>query len=166
MTLTALILQTLSEIGEGALDSFFPAKYPEAKLWRELLGLDSRHEFSRPTFSVILSRLQFAGLVERRGRKRQSIWRLTKAGNMKAENSKPKPDGIQRLVIFDIPEKERKKRRVIRGELTSLGYSQLQKSVWVGAIPLPKDFVALLDILNLHGKVHIFSIRERGTLQV
>ena len=158
MTLTALILQTLSEIGEGALDSFFPAKYPEAKL--------SRHEFSRPTFSVILSRLQFAGLVERRGRKRQSIWRLTKAGNMKAENSKPKPDGIQRLVIFDIPEKERKKRRVIRGELTSLGYSQLQKSVWVGAIPLPKDFVALLDILNLHGKVHIFSIRERGTLQV
>ncbi|KKW28800.1 MAG: Transcriptional regulator, PaaX family [Parcubacteria group bacterium GW2011_GWB1_52_7] len=166
MTLGKLILQTLFEIGEGALDSFFPTKYPEAKLWRELLGLDSRHEFSRPTFSVILSRLQSAGLVERRGRKRQSVWRLTEAGDryLKAENNKPKPDGIQRLVIFDIPEKERRKRDVIRGELAGLGYSQLQKSVWKGEIPLSNDFIELLDALSLHSKVHIFSVQERGTL--
>lgn len=107
------------------------------------------------------------GLVERRGTKKTSIWYLTSRGEkyLKKEMDKPRPDGVRRLVIFDIPEKEREKRRVIRGELTGLGYSQLQKSVWMGEVPLPKDFIILLDTLNLHGKVHIFSIRERGTLQ-
>ena len=166
MTLVALILQTLSEIGEGTLSSFFPATYPEAKLWRGLLGLDARYKFSRTSFSTSLSRLKSMGLVERRGAKKTSIWHLTARGEkyLKKEIDKPRPDAVWRLVIFDIPEQERRKRDVIRGELIGLGYSQLQKSVWTGETPLPQEFIELLDTLNLHGKVHIFSIRDRGTL--
>ncbi len=167
MTLASLILQTLSEIGEGTLDSFFPAKYPEARIWRGLLRLDAGYKFSRTSFSTLLSRLKSMGLVERQGAKKVSIWHLTSRGEryLKKEADKPRPDGIRRLVIFDIPERERGKRDIIRSELVGLGYSQLQKSVWIGQIPLPRDFMELLDALNLYGKVHIFSIRDRGTLQ-
>lgn len=76
----------------------------------------------------------------------------------------PGPDGITRLVIFDIPEQERKKRDSIRLELVAAGFKQLQKSVWVGDRPLPRDFLELLDNLDTRGKVHIFSVKEQGTL--
>ncbi|MDP3727511.1 MAG: hypothetical protein Q8R35_02630, partial [bacterium] len=71
VTLTRVILEKLSELGEAALDSFFPAKYPEARLWRQLLGLDRRYRFRRETFSALLSRLQAAGLVARSGARRR-----------------------------------------------------------------------------------------------
>ena len=74
------------------------------------------------------------------------------------------PDGITRLVIFDIPEKERRKRNILRVELVTYDFKMLQKSVWIGATPLPEDFIHKLDKLNLKNKVHIFSVQEYGTL--
>jgi len=81
----------------------------------------------------------------------------------------PKPlkkDGISRLVIFDIPERDRKKRDTVRAELIGYGFRLLQKSVWIGAYPLPKDFLELIDDLELARHIHIFSIRESGTIRV
>ena len=78
----------------------------------------------------------------------------------------PKKDGIGRLVIFDIPERERKKRDAIRLELIASTFKQLQKSVWIGHHPLPPDFPELLDELRLRGKVHIFTIGKKGTLDI
>lgn len=75
-----------------------------------------------------------------------------------------KPDGIQRLVIFDIPEAMRAKRQAIRAELVSCGYQQLQKSVWLGEKPLSNDFIELLEALDAKPYVHIFSVRKTGTL--
>ena len=75
------------------------------------------------------------------------------------------PDGITRLVMFDIPEYERKKRTAIRTELVGCNFQQLQKSVWIGSCPLPEDFIALIDELKLKNNIHIFSVREKGTIR-
>ncbi len=75
-----------------------------------------------------------------------------------------RPDGVERLVIFDIPEKERRKRDAIRLELAAAGYRQLQKSVWHGNKPLPEDFLELVDALELRSRLRVFSVREKGTL--
>jgi len=40
-------------------------------------------------------------------------------------------DGKLRMVIFDIPEKQRLARRVLRDKLKEIGFIKLQKSVWV-----------------------------------
>ncbi|MFH1855437.1 MAG: hypothetical protein ABH810_03495 [bacterium] len=40
-------------------------------------------------------------------------------------------DGIWRIVIFDIPEKLRFARTVLRNKLIEIGFIKLQKSVWV-----------------------------------
>ncbi len=167
-TLSRLIVEKLAEFGEVSLSAFFPAKYPEARLWRSILNLDDDYRFRRETFSALLSRLRAQGLIERKGTTRKSKWRLTKRGLDYLAKLKPKvesrPDGVERLVIFDIPEKERKKRDAIRLELVAAGYRQLQKSVWRGNRPLPEDFLELVDVLELHSHLHIFSIREKGTL--
>lgn len=170
VTVSRLILECLAEFGTATLDVFFPAKYPEARLWRHLLGLDESYRFKRETFSSLLSRLRAQGLIARSGKRPESRWRLTVRGaaHLKAvrkEPALPRRDGVRRLVIFDIPERERKKRAAIRAELAAAGFMQFQKSVWMGDRPLPEDFMMLVDALALGSAVHIFSVRETGTLR-
>lgn len=166
-TLTRLILEKLAELGEATVGSFFPAQYPEARLWRQLLGLDRHYHFKRRTFSTLLSRLQSEGLVARSGARKKSRWRLTRRGTEYLQPRAPKAedDGVQRIVVFDVPERERKKRDALRLELVAAGFTQLQKSVWCGRRPLPRDFAELVDALRLRPHVHIFSVRSAGTLQ-
>lgn len=45
-------------------------------------------------------------------------------------------DGVWRVVIFDIPEKERKYRWALRDKLTRLGFGKLQKSAYISPYPL------------------------------
>lgn len=171
MKLSHLILQKVAEAGEIMLDGFFPAKYPEARLWRNLLGLDTSYTFSKPSFSAILSRLQRDGFVERRGAKQKARWHITKVGtkylkeNVARSQPLPRKDGIPRIVSFDIPEKERKKRRWIREALLECGYHSLQKSVWIGFAPLPENFFEDSDLLSLRNCIHVFGIDRRGTIE-
>ena len=119
LNLTKLVLKTIDDLGIATLDSFFPKKYPQVRAWRQLLGLDSDYQFKRQTFSVILTRLQKQGLVERKSNK----WGITNFGKKFIKNIKkinaptlPKKDGVLRLVIFDVPERERRKRDWLRLE--------------------------------------------------
>ena len=169
MKLRHLILQKISELGEVVLDGFFPAKYPEARLWRTLLNTKPDYIFSKPTFSVILSKLRKEGFVERVESKQKSKWHITEKGKMylkrkRDESFNPAKDGITRIIAFDIPEPHRKKRRWIREELLGLGYQPLQKSVWIGFSPLPNNFFEDLDLLSLRKHIHIFSVAKKGTI--
>ena len=150
------------------LDGFFPAKYPEARLWRSLLKRESSYEFSKPTFSVILSQLKKEGFVASINSRKKAMWCITEKGLKRVRSSqgqtKKHEDGITRIVSFDIPEKHRKKRRWIREELLGLGYKPLQKSVWVGFSPLPEDFFEDLDLFSLKEHIHIFSVDKKGTM--
>lgn len=177
MQLRRLILEKIFELGDVVLDSFFPAKYPEARLWRDLLDAGPSYKFSKPTFSSILSQLRKEGFVARKNSRKYAIWAITAKGadflernkgkniSMAVKIRKPVKDGIMRIVSFDIPEKQRKKRRWIREELLGLGYKCLQKSVWVGFSPLPEDFFEDLDLLLLRNHIHVFSVNKKGTLQ-
>ena len=168
-TLTRLILEKIAEAGVVTLEAFFPPQYSYTRISRRLFGLDSYPKAKPHTVSSLLSRLKRQGLVARRGIGKNGSWTLTKFGAerlaQEAISLVPEADGISRLVIFDIPEQERKKRDIIRAELIGCNFRQLQKSVWIGENPLSEDFIALVDDLHLKGRLHIFSIREYGTLQ-
>lgn len=168
-TISKLILEKLADVGELALEGLFPKNQTEGRMWREILGLPAGYEFSKPSFSVVLNRLRSQGLIIKTGGSRYPVWILTNQGKNKIKSYgyfiKPaKPDGIPRLVVYDIPEKERKKRDWLRYELIACGYNQLQKSVWLGYSPLPEEFAQSLKDLNLKDKVHIVSIHKKGTL--
>ncbi|MBI3420947.1 MAG: hypothetical protein HY006_02690 [Candidatus Sungbacteria bacterium] len=168
-TITQLILEGLCRAGAVSFGAFLPKNHPRARLARMILGLDFHQKVSPATASSILSRLKRQGLVERDGTTRNSVWRITQRGRkwhqaLYQEKAEPEKDGITRLVIFDIPEFERRKRTAVRAHLIGCNFRQLQKSVWIGESSLPADFIALLDELSLRGKVHIFSVREKGTM--
>lgn len=78
----------------------------------------------------------------------------------------PKPDGITRLLMFDIPEDERKKRDRLRVQLIAVGFKPLQKSVWIGGCPLPEDLLKEWDTLGLTSYIHLVSLDKKGTLQM
>ena len=169
LTVAHCILEKIGEVGVAAFNVFFPRQYSYAQISRELFGVDGYPRTMPRTVSSTLSRLRRQGLVARRGKRGTYSWTLTKRGaqRMRSDqiNTIPPSDGITRLVIFDIPEKERRKRDVIRAELIACNFRSLQKSVWIGENPLPDDFIALVDELKLRGRLHIFSIREAGTIE-
>jgi CRISPR/Cas system-associated endoribonuclease Cas2 len=69
------------------------------------------------------------------------------------------------IVIFDIPERNRGKRTWLRAALRNLGFQMIQKSVWIGKIKIPKEFLEDLNKLNLVSFVEIFEISKTGSLE-
>lgn len=69
------------------------------------------------------------------------------------------------IIVFDIPESERRKRAWLRDVLGNLGFKMLQKSVWVGKTKVPQDFIDDLVKLRLIQYVEIFEISKRGSIE-
>ncbi|HEY0089415.1 MAG TPA: CRISPR-associated endonuclease Cas2 [Candidatus Lokiarchaeia archaeon] len=69
------------------------------------------------------------------------------------------------IVMFDIPEKERRKRAWLRSALANLDFKIIQKSVWMGKTKIPKIFLEDLFGLKLIDFVEIFEISKTGSLK-
>ncbi len=123
---------------------------------------------------VCLSRLKKQGFIEQHGK----IWKITKTGKQKLRELKKKTflsypiahyatEKSNELIIisYDIPETEKRKRVWLRKQLTEMGFTLLQKSVWVGKIKLPRKFMDDLNYLNLMSTIHIFAVTKTGTVQ-
>lgn len=135
----------------------------------------------RRVFYATLNRLKRQGLVVERKSGKRSVWKITQQGlkrwgflmdrrgnpfslwNMDLANEPTKP-GIT-IVAFDIPEREKFKRRWLRGCLKSLEFSMLQKSVWIGKRRLPEKFIRALREEDTLRSVQIFGISKTGTIE-
>ncbi len=53
------------------------------------------------------------------------------------------------LVLFDITEGRKIEREWLRRHLRKFDYHMIQRSVWVGPSPLPKEFISYIKKLNL-----------------
>lgn len=75
--------------------------------------------------------------------------RLTNKGRVKilrllsSQKKKGAWDGYWRILFFDIPEKERKKRDILRNKLKELGFERYQLSTWI----CPYDYTEEIDLL-------------------
>ncbi|PIR88022.1 MAG: hypothetical protein COU10_01425 [Candidatus Harrisonbacteria bacterium CG10_big_fil_rev_8_21_14_0_10_45_28] len=119
------------------------------------------------TLRTTLSRLKKRGLVENKN----GIWAITKKGIEFLKNKliskiphfghlKTKNKKKEMVVIFDIPEIRKKQRNWLRMELMALGFIPLQKSVWLGPAPLPKEFIKYLSDTNLLPYLKFFKATE------
>ncbi|HMQ01761.1 MAG TPA: hypothetical protein PKD79_01680 [Candidatus Doudnabacteria bacterium] len=59
-------------------------------------------------------------------------------------------DGVWKIVIFDIPEKQRQIRNVIRAKLVSLGFEKWQNSIWISPYILAPEIEEELNELAKH----------------
>ncbi|HLA26139.1 hypothetical protein A3G68_00310 [Candidatus Gottesmanbacteria bacterium RIFCSPLOWO2_12_FULL_42_10] len=70
-----------------------------------------------------------------------------------------------KIIIFDIPEAEKRKRAWLRSVLRNLEFTMIQKSVWSGKTKLPQEFISQMHKLNLLSYVEIFTISKTGSLK-
>lgn len=176
-TFEAKLLTFLEEEGKELLNAFFPKQYyAYTGLWRYLFGLDKKpnqysfKELQRKINST-LERLEKKGLITKSKSNKERGWVLNDKGKQVAIKLKqfqfefPQPDGRLRIFIFDIPEKIKQEREEIRRNLTNYGYEMLQKSVWIGKSPLPREFLEDLKEKNLISHIHLFEVKDEGTLE-
>ena len=160
-TAAELVLVALRKVGNVSLDIL---------LGNKLENKDVR-KFRKATERLRKRNLIFG---ERQGKR--ITFELTDEGVVEADKIKLKLemakrkrwDGKWRIIIFDVPEKMRGKRDLLRKELTAFGFMQLQKSVWAYPYKLPEEFIDLwknADILSYCVVIEAVKIINNATLQ-
>lgn len=69
------------------------------------------------------------------------------------------------IVMYDIPSDKKKERDWFRRHLVKFGYIMIQKSVWVGPSPLPKDFLSYLKEINIKDSLRTFKLEKSYNLK-
>lgn len=129
-------------------------------------------------FYTLLAKLRKEGIIKKQGIGVRAICNLTNNGLKKLLNYAEQKHFInlpkrkyavkkiadRTLVIFDIPESLKYYRNWIRHQLIAIGFSMLQKSVWIGDYQIPSDFIYDLKELNLLQYIHIFVVAKSGSL--
>ena len=126
----------------------------------------------RNILSATLSRMKKNGLLKTKNRE----WFITSEG---AEFLGGRNEDIRRffprravksrnqdkrmIVIFDVPETEKRYREWLRSELVGLGFEMIQKSVWFGP-PLPREFVEYLSEIKLLNCIRFFKATEKDLI--
>ena len=69
------------------------------------------------------------------------------------------------IVMFDIPEVKKAEREWFRFHLRQFNYEMIQKSVWVGPSPLPKDFLDYVKDIKLKECIKTFKLAKSYNTQ-
>lgn len=64
------------------------------------------------------------------------------------------------LIMFDIPETKKAEREWLRWHLKKFNYILIQKSVWKGPSPLPREFVHYLKKIGIQKNLKIIKIEK------
>lgn len=173
-------LITTNDIILTILESGYGSSY--SKLSRNLSKRESaridirKQQEEKQRFYSLLSKLKSEGFISSKIGK----WSITKKGTAKINDSESKnlilklpsyryqkeKDNKTKIVIFDIPEKDKKKRGWLRLVLLNLDYSLLQKSVWIGKTKIPEEFLNDIQSLKLMKHVHIFTVEKSGSINL
>ena len=131
----------------------------------------------RHNYQAFLSGLKRDGFIDAAS-PRGEMFRITRGGKgqlarlrerwrrrLPVARYEPEEAAESTIIVFDIPERARKKRDWLRVALKQLQFQMLQKSVWFGKKQLPRTFLEDLRACQLLPHVEIFSITKRGTLR-
>lgn len=154
----------------GILDELFRmlSYMSPSEVIRELLfeNVSKKHGGSKTHFSRKLYDLKKNGFIitngrqvnlTRKGRKRIDIGRIEQ---LRWETKKQ--DGFYRLVMFDIPEKRRGARDVLRNKLQEFECQQIQKSVYATPYCCEEIMKELVKLLHVENFVRIVKAVHLG----
>jgi len=152
----SLIYEILKEIGVKSIC------YKGVRV--NLYGIPQFKKYSRSSLSGTLSQLHKDGLVEKDSERLRLTLRGRKYLQKKMHSLKQfhcnfnKDASKNLLVMFDIPETQKAEREWLRWHLKKFNYKMIQKSVWVGPSPLPKDFLEYLKDIKIKDGVKTFKL--------
>lgn len=131
-------------------------------LWERL---QKRRKNLKPaTFRQNLFRLRKKGIIADRG----EVVCLSGGRALKRERGprsiikNSAPDGPEKILMsFDVPETKRRERDWLRNQLKFWNFEMIQKSLWFGQGPLPRDFNNRLKILGIFQNIRVFKIHKK-----
>ena len=160
--------ESITEVFEALAPAYTPSQRRQRARIRERIYYK---ELDRQRLYSLIHKLKKEGLIKTPS---PFGW-LTEKGESKIEKLKEQIScrrdyQIEKtseltIVTFDIPEKYREHRNWIRDVLKNLGFNALQKSVFIGYIKIPHEFIQELDKKSMLHHVQIFSIGKSGTLK-
>lgn len=122
--------------------------------------------YRKSSFSSNVSHLQRTGYIEKVKIKGEPYLRLTSVGKDSLYRDFPllsfqkkSWDGKWRVVIFDIEEKNRKYRDVLRIKLRELGFGMVQESVWISPHDFIHDLREFLEEHHLGNYVFVMEVK-------
>ncbi len=158
-----LIYEILKELCDTSL------RYKGAQV--NLFGIPKFKNYSRNSFSGTLSYMHKFGLIEStdkglkitpKGQKYiKRKFDSLKQFNCEFERGAPK----NLIVMFDIPETKKAEREWLRWHLKKFNYSMIQKSVWVGPSPLPKEFLDYIKVIKIENGLKTFKLTKGYNLK-
>lgn len=126
-----------------------------------------RHGKNKRKFSNLIYYLKRKGYIKIKSLENKQAVILTKEGinkaleaSFKLEKLKKRKDGKWIMLIFDIPQKNSKKRDLLRSILRNLGYKLFQQSVWITPYDVSEKTEKLLQMHLLDKYVKIFIIEK------
>ena len=134
-------------------------------------------EYTRKSLGITIKRLEERGYIDKGIMENEVCIKLTELGakrlgekrNSRKEkallNLKDKTDkwdGKWRVVIFDIPEVNKRIRQALRETLKVLGFWPLQKSVWISKKNYTKELREWIGDLGLSKHILIFETKDLG----
>jgi len=79
-------------------------------------------------------------------------------GSFSSQFNKNSPKNL--IVMYDIPHELKKERDWFRRQLIKFEYIMIQKSVWVGPSPLPKEFLSYLKETKIADNFKTFKLAK------
>ncbi|MEK9168262.1 MAG: CRISPR-associated endonuclease Cas2 [Patescibacteria group bacterium] len=165
--------------GYGA--SYGKLQYEISKRQNQRIGKSMERNLKRQAkqrYYNMVYYLKKDGLIGEEQKNNKRFFILTKKGKekltyLKEQNKRRLPETVYLkeennkfvIVVFDIPELEKRKREWLRAVLVNLGFKMIQKSVWMGKVKIPKEFLEDLFKMKLVDFVEIFEISKTGSLE-
>jgi len=163
-------LYNLIEGTDDVLDTLLPpprtmkeAIYPDIRKLR----IKYEKKKARESFSKFIYYLKKQGYIKIKDLENKQGVLLTKKGmkkvlktKIKMKKVKKRKDGKWIMLIFDIPEKERKSRSLLRETLNFLGYKMLQRSVWVCPYDVLGETEDFIQRNSIDSYIKLFLIKE------
>lgn len=145
------ILQHLAGCGMMLVSNFLTTPYKGAS-YADLFSLTQNLEKNH--------------LMKRTKKNNQEFFILTEKGRSMAAllefkaTPSHKWDGKWRVIIFDVPERYKRRRDFLREKLQALGFEQLQESVFVFPYPIPKALDWLIEEIGLKINVRYLVVES------
>ena len=126
-----------------------------------------RKIFTSQEFSQLIYYLKRKNYIKVKNLEGKRGIMLTKTGVSKAllasfsaDGGKKRKDGKWIMLTFDIPQKHKKSRMLLRSIIGTLGYKMFQQSIWVCPFDVSDTTEKLLQVHNLEKYVKIFLIEK------
>ena len=130
------------------------------------LGIPKFKEYKQKSLSGTMSRLIKEGFIEEdseslRATLKGKNYIKKKIDSLRQFEFKFEKDAPKDLIVmFDVPEPKKAEREWLRWHLKKFNYLMIQKSVWVGPSPLPKEFLDYAGRIGLKDSLKTFKLAK------